>query len=126
VSLTAVCVDDSQLEISLIQRILTTHGVNVLATSTDGLSGLELIRKYRPDFVVLDIILPMMTGIEIAQAIFDEKIPTMVLIASGSGQKVVREQAKAAGARLFIAKPYDDVETWDNIEPFLGELTPQE
>jgi CheY-like chemotaxis protein len=120
--LTAVCVDDSRMELDYIERILADQGIRVVAKETDGISGLSAIRRFRPSFAVLDLQLPQMNGLDIARIVKAESLPTMLFVASGSAQKAIKEQAYAHGVKLFLSKPYDDLMSWNELKPFLETI----
>lgn len=114
-SLTAVCVDDHPMELAQITRILSQHGIAIAGTERDGQSGLDMIRRERPSIAVLDFMLPLVSGVEIVQAVRDEQIPTILFMASGSGQDSLKRRCLALGAKTFFVKPYDDIKTWNAL-----------
>jgi CheY-like chemotaxis protein len=73
----------------------------------DGVESLELARRVRPDVVILDMMMPRMTGLEVLSAIRQEEelkaIPVVVLTA----QPNTREQAIEAGADVVMVKPFE-------------------
>lgn len=120
--ITAICVDDHPQEVKLITRILTEHGVHVVATARDGISGLEEIRKHRPTIAVLDFMLGQMEGINVFRAMRAEGIETHVFFASGSGAATIKKQCFDAGAIGFYVKPYDDISTWNAMKVALKKV----
>jgi DNA-binding response OmpR family regulator len=120
-SLTAVCVDDSTPELDYIARILTSHGVKVVHKDITGTGGLQAVKRFRPTLVTLDLQLTQMHGKEVLTAIVAAGIPTLVFVASGSGQDSLKRACKDLGATDFFVKPYDDVLTWRMIEHHLRE-----
>lgn len=83
--------------------------VTVLA---DGAQGLAAARAQRPDLVILDLMLPGLSGLEILTALRGDvataAMPVMMLTAKGQGRD--REAAERAGANLFMAKPFSNAE----------------
>ncbi len=118
--LTAVCVDDSQVELDLIKRILEELGVKVLHCDRYGDSGMRAIRAHRPSIAVLDIVLPGMTGLDILVTVQAENLPTVCVMCTS--MSMLRKQAMAAGAAQFITKPYDDFITGAELIPILEPL----
>lgn len=88
---------------------LQGHAVHIAA---DGVSGLQAWKQWRPDLVVLDIMLPGIDGIGVLQHIRleDERIPILILSAKGEPQD--RIQGLAHGSDDYLAKPF-------NLEEFL-------
>ena len=54
--------------------------IEVVGVANDGRSGLELVRRLRPDVVLTDIKMPMMSGVELAQALTDEFAPAIIFV----------------------------------------------
>jgi PleD family two-component response regulator len=92
-----------------LESVLTVHGYSVLRTQ-DGGEALELVRRTRPDAVILDEHLPALSGIEVCSrlredATFDAATP-IVLIGSPTSP-VERTKAYAAGVWTFCTQPLD-------------------
>ncbi len=102
---TILIIEDETALLYALNAELTTAGFSVL-TSADGKEGWEQMKKAKPDFVLLDIWLPSMTGLEIlAQRSRDpemKKIPVLVLSNSGN-DKTIRE-AKNYGVVDYLVK----------------------
>ena len=119
-NLTAVCIDDSPAELDFVAgRVLVAHGIKVLAKEITGNGGLAAVKRFRPTIVTLDLQLTMMHGKEVLRAITEAKIPSLVFVASGSGQDQLKDECKRLGAIDFAVKPYDDISTWRMIEKAL-------
>jgi DNA-binding response OmpR family regulator len=118
-NMTAVLVDDSEQELGVLRRLLTQNGVEVVAIATSGNAGLRDALARRPTFVMLDINLPDVSGLEIAAKIIDAKTGSKIVMCSGAAQSAVQKQARSIGADLFICKPYDDILTWREIAAML-------
>ena len=113
-------VDDESLIRKSLRRGLMKNQHQVLEAE-DGKEGLRLWRTENPDLVVLDILMPGLSGPEVIKAIGPEKTCPTVLISAFSGQYNI-ETAKQMGADLFIAKPFADVFSVVNqLEELLNE-----
>lgn len=73
----------------------------------DGISGLDQWRAWKPDLIILDIMLPMIDGFSILQTIRkkDERIPILILSARGDTKDKVR--GLKYGVDDYLAKPFD-------------------
>ncbi|KKW10348.1 MAG: Response regulator receiver, CheY-like protein [Parcubacteria group bacterium GW2011_GWA2_49_9] len=102
--------DDIFLGDVLIQK-LKSGGYDALLTR-DGLSGLAQLREWKPDLMLLDIILPQMNGYEVLEAkAKDSSIsPIPVIVISNSGQPVEINRALALGVKDYLVKAQFDPE----------------
>ena len=73
----------------------------------DGISGIDLWKKWAPDLVVLDIMLPLVDGFSVLKTIRekDEKLPVLILSARGSSEDKVK--GLRCGVDDYLAKPFD-------------------
>ena len=99
---------------------LKKAGYDVL-TADDGKKGLETAEQERPDFIFLDLNLPVMHGYEVCRELKKDeelkKIPVVILSASSDG---IKEKSIEIGADDYIIKPYEPQELLNKIEKFLG------
>lgn len=100
----AIIEDQTAIREMLSQAILDPNQFKVIIESGDGLSGCEQTLELKPDFVILDVMLPELNGIELLQRFSKELPETRVLIFSGyQSPGLVRELLKA-GAHGFVEK----------------------
>lgn len=102
---TVLVADDSRGVIEMAERLLSEAGYHVLIAS-DGLDALRVIREEHPDLVVLDLLMPRMTGFDVLRELrHDERIKdTPVLAMSGVYKDNVLEFLHQIGAQGFLAK----------------------
>ncbi len=88
----------------------------------DGNEAWEMVITKSPNLVVLDILMPGMTGIEVCKKIKaeDSTKDTKVLLLTAKGQEKDKEEGLAAGADAFMAKPFHAKELLGKIEELLG------
>jgi DNA-binding NtrC family response regulator len=90
-----------------------------IISAKDGLEGLQMVSKNRPNLVLLDIKMPGMEGLEVLDKIKSMDRPTEVIMLSGHGEtKNVVESIKR-GASEFINKPFDVKEVEIHIQSVL-------
>lgn len=76
----------------------------VVAEAKDGRQALELARRVQPDVVILDLMLPVMDGIQVARKLRQNQQGVRIIILSAlTGRKIV-DQAMAAGADGYVSK----------------------
>jgi DNA-binding NarL/FixJ family response regulator len=78
--------------------------VEVVGEAENGIEGLALIRKLRPNVVTLDIQMPEMGGIEVLKTIKDEGLKCVVIVLSAMADQTYREQCLALGADYVFDK----------------------
>jgi phosphoribosyl 1,2-cyclic phosphodiesterase/CheY-like chemotaxis protein len=102
-----VVVDDDADMRSLIVDIL--GGTYQVLTASDGVEGLELTKRERPELVILDLLMPRMHGFEVCKKIREDSrlAGTKVLISSSKSYLNDVRTAVGAGADSYIIKPYD-------------------
>jgi DNA-binding response OmpR family regulator len=98
----AVIEDEAAIAASVAAR-LRAEGFEV-EVSGDGNGGLELCRRFRPDLVVLDLMLPGLDGLEVCRRIQrDRAVPVLMLTARDSETDL--EIGLAVGADDYLTKP---------------------
>jgi DNA-binding response OmpR family regulator len=107
-TLSLVVADDDPDILRLLERRLSRRGYEVL-TAHDGPAALEAIRRTAPDAVVIDRLMPAMSGEEVCAALkSDERtaaIPVVLLSAQASEREIV--QGFRVGADDYLTKPFD-------------------
>jgi two-component system phosphate regulon response regulator PhoB len=90
--------------------------------ASDGQEALDLTRRERPDLLVLDWMMPVLTGIEVARRLRQDPatagIPIIMLTAKG--QEADRQAASAAGVSTYLVKPFSPLELLDKVQAALG------
>jgi DNA-binding response OmpR family regulator len=107
-TLSLVVADDDPDILGLLERRLSRRGYEVVI-ATDGRAALEVVLRTRPDAVVLDRLMPAMSGEEVCAALkADERtaaIPVVLLSAHASEREIV--EGFGAGADDYLTKPFD-------------------
>lgn len=99
-------VDDSPSMHSMLQEALAAGPFQVVGDAYNGAQGVDLFESLKPDLVVMDIVMPQMTGLE-ALKIIMEKHPDarVVMLTSMRGKDDVLT-AKKFGAKNYVLKPF--------------------
>ena len=97
-------IDDDQDTCDFLQDFFQQRKCQVL-TANSGEKGLSVLKKEKPDIVLLDIKMPGMNGLDVLKEIkaFDQKIK--VIVVTVAAESDVRQKAKELGADDFIKKP---------------------
>ena len=102
----AVLVEDNSVVRAMLRGILRNHRFEVEAEAGDGEQALAMVRKFRPDLVCLDIMLPGSDGIEILKTLKAEFPEIAVIMVSGASEPQRVRDALAQGASGFVVKPF--------------------
>ena len=121
---TALVIEDNEDNMKLITFILEKNGYSTIMAE-NGKTGIELAIKERPDFILLDIQLPDVDGMEVLKAIrgseANGEIPIIAITSYAmSGD---REKLLQAGCNGYIEKPIDPETIIAQIKQFTGEET---
>ena len=102
-------IDDERPIRETLEMFLCEKGYKV-ATSESGEASLELIRKDRPDIVVLDLRLPGIDGIAVLRIIRQLSPESVVIVITAYPDKDIFDQAERLGVYSYIVKPIDVAE----------------
>jgi DNA-binding response OmpR family regulator len=93
-------------------------------TATDGEQGYELIQKHRPHLVVLDLMIPKMSGYELCRKVRGEGITTPILMLTARSEEVDRVQGLDLGADDYVTKPFSVPELLARVRAILRRTQP--
>lgn len=121
--------DEDNIAIAL-NYLLTREGYNQTRLAT-GAGAVDLIRARKPDLVLLDVMLPEVSGYEICQSVRSdpECNGVRILMMTARGSAMERRKGLAMGADGFISKPFELKELREEVRKILmGEVSvaPQE
>jgi DNA-binding NarL/FixJ family response regulator len=108
--------DDHPLVLKGLQDFLLEKGYKVICSETNGKHAYDSILKNRPDIAVLDIRMPLMTGIEIAEACRDNNIKTKIILITFEKDETLYIQAQSFNVSGYILKEFALVEIENCIE----------
>lgn len=114
-------VDDEEVLRMLIEDTLEDLENVEIHTAENGLEALTKLSTDPYDLVILDYMMPEMTGIEVLQQLDEEKKKsTAILMLTAKAQDVDRIRAVEAGARYFMPKPFSPMELLQIVEGILS------
>jgi len=114
--------DNADLAFGL-QASLEVEGYEV-TVANDGAEGLALIRETAPDLVVLDLMLPRMSGYDVLRTVRQERLSMPVLILTAKGEEVDKVQGFRLGADDYVVKPVGVLELLARVEALLRRVAP--
>ncbi|HEY0972962.1 MAG TPA: response regulator [Solimonas sp.] len=116
-------VDDQQANLRLLEDLLGREGFSNLVSTTEPEQALQLHTAFDPDLVLLDLMMPGMSGYAVLEQLErmrppHEFRPVLVLTADATSQ--AKRRALSLGAKDFLTKPFDSVEAmlrvWNLLE----------
>lgn len=116
---TILCVDDDPTQLMLLRLALTRAGYKVLE-ALDGKEGVEMALKHQPALIIMDLMMPVMDGVDAIQLIKQNEktsyIPILVLSAYARGEQAKR--ALKVGADEIISKTFILTDLVDKIKSY--------
>ncbi|QSF43079.1 response regulator [Paenibacillus tianjinensis] len=115
-------VDDEDVLRMLIEDTLEDLEEVELHTAENGREAMTKLSRYKFDLVILDYMMPELTGIEVLGLIDEEmKAATPILMLTAKAQEADRNIAREAGARYFMPKPFSPMELLQIVEGILSD-----
>ena len=111
-----VVVDDEVLIRMYIREILENNGYEVVGEAEDGLDAINVCREKRPDFVIMDINMPVLSGLEAVKVIKEEELAGFIIVLTAYRDKEIAKRAVDIDVMGYIVKPVDE----DTLLPTIG------
>ena len=120
----ALIIDDDETIQAILQRILINKFDFTIYRALNGKEGLEVLSQNNPDFILLDISMPVMNGIEFLQIIRkDDRYKNLpVLIVSANNDRDAITNTIGLGITDYILKPIDINLTITKIEKIIEQI----
>lgn len=106
--------DEAILRLDL-REMLCDAGHEVIGEAANGEEAVELARKLKPDFIIMDVKMPVMDGLTAAKIIAAENIAPVLLLTAYSQQDIV-DKAKDAGVIAYLVKPVREEQLFPAME----------
>jgi CheY-like chemotaxis protein len=112
-----LCIDDDRLLLGLFRDTLESNGFEAL-TASDGPSGIEIARQEQPDAILLDVMMPRMSGFEVCRRIRSDPAlaATPIIIMTAITDPSLKEKGAEAGADLAIPKPFNPMQIVEMLD----------
>ena len=120
---TALIVDDSIIVRKNLKGILQKNNIEVIGEAANGQIGIDLFREHKPDFVTMDITMPVMSGLIAAEKIraleSSAETHTPIIAITANAMIGDKEKCLSAGMDDYISKPYQPAVLISKIRNFL-------
>ena len=119
---TILYVEDNELNRRIVRDLLRRTSYRLLE-APDGETSLDIVRRERPDLILMDIQLPRLSGIEVTRTLRSEPITanTPIIAITSFALSGDEQRAKAAGATAYMTKPYSPRDLLALIRSLLPE-----
>lgn len=112
--------DDNETNVELLEAFLSDVPCE-LAVAVDGRDTLDKVASFKPDLILLDIMMPKLSGFEVCQKLKDDEATRgiMILMVTALNELGDIERAVNAGADDFLSKPVNKLELLKRVENML-------
>lgn len=113
-------VDDNQQNLELIQAYLETLPIEI-ETARDGLEAIEAVERKAPDLILLDVMMPRMSGFEVCQKLKanPETRDIVIIMVTALHEVADYERAVESGTDDFLSKPVNKLELLTRVRSLL-------
>ena len=116
---TILIVDDNQQNLELMQAYLEGIGCHIL-TATDGDEAIEIVEKSPPDLMLLDVMMPRVSGFQVCEKLKSQpSTRDIIIMVTALNEVGDYERAKECGTNDFIAKPVNKHELITRVRSLL-------
>lgn len=116
-----VIADDHPLILKGLSDFLIEKEYNIIASAKNGKEAFTLIKAHQPDIAILDIQMPILTGIQVAEKCKEEGLNTKIIFITFEKSEDIYKQAKALGIYGYILKEFAIEEVENCIASILKE-----
>ena len=102
-----IIIDDDEDIQTLVSALLQAEGCEILGQAVNGVEGIALFEKTRPDLVFLDVKMPEMDGLSALRKIKETDAAAQVVMLTGLDNDLLSDDAYLSGARSYIRKDTD-------------------
>src|SRR5262245_54244719 len=100
-----LAVDDSKTMLAMMSAYLKGSNFELVATANSGVEALEKYQQYKPQLVLLDVVMPEVTGVQVLENILNADTGACVVMVSSLGTENTVQDCLRKGAKSFVQKP---------------------
>ena len=115
-----VIADDAAFIREVLTHLLSKNDFEVVGQATNGEEAVQLVGALNPDVVIMDIVMPVKSGIQATREILETMPDMKVLACSTENSEGMVSQAIEAGCVDFVAKPFDSKSLLATIESVIN------
>lgn len=114
--ISVLIVDDNDMTRETLRVILRHEVYNVVGEALDGDSALEMATRLKPDIILLDVVMPKVSGIEALRSIRMVMPDVMILMVTANKDQDTVSEAVKSGISGYIIKPFNAKKVLDTIQ----------
>jgi two-component system chemotaxis response regulator CheY len=115
-------VDDSDFSRSNISKMLDSKKYNIIGEASNGSEAINSLKDRLPDIAIIDIVMPGMSGFELAKKISENFKDVMIIMISSLAQENIVIDAISSGASDFLQKPFTKETLVNSIEKLISNM----
>lgn len=114
-NISILLIDDNDITREVLRVVLRNEGYTVAGEATDGGAGLDMALKLRPDVIMLDVVMPKVSGLDVLPKIKDMLPDSRILLVTASHDKDILSEAVKSGIHGIILKPFNAQKIIDTV-----------
>ncbi|MCK5883222.1 MAG: response regulator [Bacteriovoracaceae bacterium] len=114
-ALKIVVIDDSQFSRKATIEILTDEGYEVVGEANGAEAAMNLIGTSNADLYIIDVVMPEVSGIELAKIISEKSVGVYIVMMSSLSNENIIIESISSGALDFLQKPFDRAELLSSV-----------
>lgn len=115
-------VDDSEISRNSIKDILEQEGYQVVGCVKSAQEALKLSFEVYPTLFIIDVIMPQISGLELAESICNNFIDTKIIMMSSLDTESVCIEAISSGAQDFLVKPFKRADLLKSVDKMTHDI----
>ena len=100
-----LAVDDSKTMLAMLSAQLRDSNFEIIATASSGLEAVEKFKELKPQLVLLDVVMPELTGIDTLERLLNVDTTACVVMVSSIGTEATVQDCLKRGAKSYLQKP---------------------
>lgn len=107
--------DDNDLMRTLLRGILRNEDMQIVGEARNGAQAIEMVERFRPDIVFMDVVMPEMDGLEALQVLKKAHPKVSIIMVTGNPSMDNVQESIQGGASGFIVKPFNAAKVLDTL-----------
>jgi len=116
-------VDDSDFSRSSVARMFDTDQYNIIGEVASAKEAINILKDRKAHLAIIDVVMPEVSGIELAEYISDNFSDTNIIMISSLGQENIIIDSISAGASDYLQKPFTKEELMASVEKVLEKVS---